>query len=70
MKLMFLPIRNAFQNCFTNVMYRIRTDQRNMKYDMGDIHLDRLGSQSKVECRNWPYEYPQFIKDYIARNPT
>lgn len=51
-------------------MYRIRTDQRNMKYDMGDIHLDRLGSQSKVECRNWPYEYPQFIKDYIARNPT
>ncbi|KAM3728644.1 ATP-dependent DNA helicase [Dirofilaria immitis] len=62
--------RKRYRNCFTNTMYRIRSDPRNMKYDVGDIYLDRLEFQSEIQCRDWPYEYPQFIKDYIARNPT
>ncbi|CAG9531139.1 unnamed protein product [Cercopithifilaria johnstoni] len=62
--------RKKYRNCFTNIMYRIRNDLKNMKYDMGEIYLDRLELQNEVECREWPYEYPQFVKDYIAKNPT
>ncbi|KAL3989490.1 hypothetical protein ACH3XW_27880 [Acanthocheilonema viteae] len=62
--------RKKYRNCFTTVMHRIHSNLRNMKYDVGEIYLDRLELQSKVECRNWPYEYPQFVKDYIAKDPT
>lgn len=51
-------------------MYKIRSDLRNLKYDVGEIHLDQLELQSDVQCRDWPYEYPQFIKNYITKNPT
>ncbi|EFO23460.1 hypothetical protein LOAG_05025 [Loa loa] len=62
--------RKKYRNCFTNTMYKIRSDLRNMRYDVGEIHLDRFTVQSEVQCRNWPYEYPQFVKDYIAKYPT
>lgn len=63
-------MRNAFQNCFTNIMYKIRSDLKNMRYDVGEINLDRVELLSNVKCRDWPYEYPQFVKDYIAKHPT
>uniref|UniRef100_A0A1I8ERC7 Uncharacterized protein n=1 Tax=Wuchereria bancrofti TaxID=6293 RepID=A0A1I8ERC7_WUCBA len=62
--------RKKYRNCFTNIMYRIRSDLKNMRYNVGEIYLDRLELQNDVQCREWPYEYPQFVKDYIAKNPT
>ncbi|VDO29632.1 unnamed protein product [Brugia timori] len=62
--------RKKYRNCFTNIMYRIRSDLKNMRYNVGEIYLDRLELQNNVQCREWPYEYPQFVKDYIAKNPT
>lgn len=63
-------VNRCFQNCFTNFMYRIRSDLRTMNYYIGEIPLDRMELQSDSQCRDWPYEHPQFVKEYIAKHPT
>ncbi|VDM97222.1 unnamed protein product [Thelazia callipaeda] len=59
--------RKKYRYCFTTTKHKIHGDTKNVRYEIEEIALEHQIYQESVHCRDWPYEYPQFVKDYIKR---
>lgn len=62
--------RQRYRNCLTNVNFIIESDPKTTHLELADLQLDGTRFQDLVYCYDWPYEYPQYVKDYIANYAT